>query len=217
MTPPGRKPADAASELFTRQTLACGSDVDDLLEQVADGRGGQPTDHQTHCVHCQAALREFSRLWAPVQQLADTPLAAPAGLADAVMNRIHKLVHDVWYTLQITDDGVVRVAARVVARLARAAAARVPGVYVAFGRSTHGRLAELVETATLRHRHPHAAIGVLGRTAVVDLALAVQYGQPIHDVARRVQHDVIRELRDTVSLTDVTVNVTVDDVTTPAR
>jgi hypothetical protein len=43
-------------------------------------------------------------------------------------------------------------------------------VRVALGRSTHSKLAELAEQASLKHRHPHAAVGVLGRTAVVDLA-----------------------------------------------
>ena len=40
--------------------LACGADVDELLEQAAEGRGGQLTSHQRGCPHCQAALREFS-------------------------------------------------------------------------------------------------------------------------------------------------------------
>jgi hypothetical protein len=41
--------------------------------------------------------------------------------------------------------------------------------------------------ATLGHRHPHAAVGVLGRTAVVDLAVAVTYNHPAHEVARDIQ------------------------------
>ena len=42
-----------------------------------------------------------------------------------------------------------------------------------------GRIARAGRKATLGHLHPHAAVGVLGRTAVLDLALAVQYGQPV--------------------------------------
>jgi hypothetical protein len=49
----------------------------------------------------------------------------------------------------------------------------IPGVRVALGHSTQGEIAALAEKATLGHRHPHAAVGVLGRTAVVDLAVAV--------------------------------------------
>jgi uncharacterized alkaline shock family protein YloU len=55
-------------------------------------------------------------------------------------------------------------------------------------------------------------VGVLGRTAVVDLAVAVSYGDPVHEVARDVQRQVIRTLREDVGLKTVVVNVTVDDV-----
>ena len=124
------------------------------------------------------------------------------------------LMADVWYSLQLTDSGQVRVAARVVASLARAAARTVPGVRVAFGRRSTGRTPHVVERATLGHSHPHAAVGVSGRTAVLDIALAVHYGRPLDAVAREVQRRVITELRANVGLKDVTVNVTVDDVVT---
>jgi uncharacterized alkaline shock family protein YloU len=75
-------------------------------------------------------------------------------------------------------------------------------------------MAGLVERATLRHRHPNAAVGVLGRTAVVDLAIAVDYGDQLDAVAREVQRRAVAELRSQVGLRDVTLNVTVDDVIT---
>jgi uncharacterized alkaline shock family protein YloU len=90
----------------------------------------------------------------------------------------------------------------------------VPGVRVAFGRSTHTIIGDAAEEAILRHRDPHAAVGVLGRTAVVDLAVAVQYGAPLDAVAREVQQRAIAALRTSAGLKDVTVNVNVDDVTT---
>ncbi len=192
--------------------LACGADVDDLLEQAADNRGTELNEHQSHCPHCQAALREFSRIWAPVRAQAAEPISIPQALTAAVQGQVRKLVADVWYTLQLTEGGQVRVAARVVAHIARAAARTVPGVRVAFGRSSQSRLARAVEKATLGHLHPHAAVGVLGRTAVLDLALAVQYGQPVNDIAHEVQQRVIADLQRTIGLTSVTVNVTVDDV-----
>jgi uncharacterized alkaline shock family protein YloU len=88
----------------------------------------------------------------------------------------------------------------------------IPGVRVAFGRSTEGKSAALAEKATLGHQHPHAAVGVLGRTAVVDLAVAVTYNGPAHQVARNIQRQVITTLRDQVGLQSVKVNVTVDDI-----
>jgi uncharacterized alkaline shock family protein YloU len=192
--------------------LACGAGIDELLEQAADGQAGQLTAHQSGCPHCQAALHEFSRVWEPVRRLAAEPVALPATLKAAVASQIRKLVSDVWHTLQLSEGGTIRIAARVVARIAREAARNTPGVRVAFGRSTHAKAAGAAETATLRHRHPHAAAGVLGRTAVVDLAIAVQYGAQVDEVAREVQRRAISELRARAGLKDVTVNVTVDDV-----
>ena len=130
------------------------------------------------------------------------------------MSQIRILVRDVWYTLQTTDMGGVRIAARIVARLARDAARMVPGVRVVLGRSPRSKLAALAERATFAHRYPDSAVGVLGRTAVVDLAVAVSYGDPVHEVARAVQRQVITSLRDSIGLQTVTVNVTIDDVLT---
>jgi uncharacterized alkaline shock family protein YloU len=130
------------------------------------------------------------------------------------MSRIRVLVRDVWYTLQTTELGTIRIAARIVAALARDSARMVPGVRVALGRSTHSRLAALAERASFGHRHPHAAVGVLGRTAVVDLAVAITYGDPAHAVARDIQQQVITTLRDRVGLQTVVVNVVVDDILT---
>jgi uncharacterized alkaline shock family protein YloU len=212
--PVSEQPADPAtvSSLLDAVTLPCGAEVDPLLEQVADGRAGDLDDHQRDCVHCQAAIAEFTALWAPVAAEAASPPAAPSGLTSAVMSQIRRLVSDVWYTLQTTELGTIRIAARIVATLARDSARLVPGVRVALGRSSHGQLAALAEQASLGHRHPDAAVGVLGRTAVVDLAVAVTYGDSAHEVARDIQRHVIAELRQTLGLQTVVVNVTVDDV-----
>ena len=203
---------DDLATLLQADTLACGHSVDEVFEQVADGRADRLTDHQRGCLHCQAAVAEFTRLWAPVQASTRAPVPAPAAIAGVVLDRVQRLVKDTWYTLELTDGGSVQIAARIVARIARDTARRVPGVRVALGRSSGGRLARLVEKATFGHLHPNAAVGVLGRTAVVDLAIAVTYGDVIDDVARAVQVNVQRELARAVGLKTVAVNVTVDDV-----
>ncbi len=204
--------AEAAVQLLDAVTLPCGAEVDPLLEQVADGRAADLDAHQRECVHCQAAIAEFTVLWVPVAETAARPVPAPPGLTAAVMSQIRLLAREVWYTLQTTDLGVIRIAARIVGILARDAARMVPGVRVALGRSTHSKVARLAERATFQHHHPHAAVGVLGRTAVVDLAVAVSYGAPVHDVARHIQRQVITTLRDEIGLQTVVVNVAVDDV-----
>jgi uncharacterized alkaline shock family protein YloU len=201
-----------ARQLLRAAELPCGADVDHLLEQVAEGRGPDWDAHQQQCVHCQAALGELITVWAPVTELAAAPVPAPPGLVTAVMSQIRTLVRDIWYTLQTTEFGAVRIAARVVAALARDSARMVPGVRVALGRSTQGTVATLAQRTTLGHRDPHSAVGVLGRTAVVDLAVAVSYGDPLHQIARDVQRHVIAALRDQAGLRSVTVNVTVDDI-----
>jgi len=201
-----------ARQLLSAAELPCGADVDLLLEQVAEGRGADRDAHQQRCVHCQAALGELIAVWAPVTELAAAPVPAPPGLVAGVMRQIRTLVRDIWYTLQSTEFGAVRIAARVVAALARDSARMVPGVRVALGRSTQGTIATLAERTTLAHRDPQSAVGVLGRTAVVDLAVAVSYGDPVHQIARDVQRHVIAALRDQAGLRSVTVNVTVDDI-----
>src|ERR687890_501069 len=114
MTEPSqaRRLLDSAS-----QRLACGAEVDQLLEQVADGDADRLTEHQRGCPHCQAAIAEFGRLWAPVHEYARQPVRLPQQLRAAVLKEVDRLVHDVWYTLQLTDTGAIRVAARVVAAI----------------------------------------------------------------------------------------------------
>jgi hypothetical protein len=173
MTDPGQPVHDVRQLLNgTTRYLACGAAIDELLEQAADGHAGQLTGHQRHCLHCQAALQEFSRVWAPVRRLAAEHVAVPATLKTAVASQIRKLIADVSYTLQLSDTGAIRIAAHVVATIAREAARTVPGVRAAFGRSTHSTTASPAGKATLRHHHPHAAAGVLGRTEALRMAIS---------------------------------------------
>ena len=207
------RPGDpAARRLLGASTLACGADMDLLLERVADGRGKDQDAHQQQCVHCQAALSEFTALWGPVAELAAAPVLPPPGLVAAVMSQMRALVRDVWYTLEITESGAIRIAARIVAALARDCAWMIPRVRVALGRSNAGPIAVLAEKATFGHRYPHAAVGVLGGTAIVDLTVAVTYNDPVHEVARDIHRQVTATLRDQVGRRSVTVNVTVDDI-----
>ena len=90
----------------------------------------------------------------------------------------------------------------------------VPGVRVAFGRGSHPEVSRPAEAATLAHRHPRAAAGVPGRTAVINLAVAAEYGRELDAIARDVQQRVTTELRDKAGLGDIQVNVTVDDIIT---
>lgn len=199
-------PRPAAGNVLRVGNLTCGADIDTLLEQVADGRGGQLTGHQQGCLYCQAAIGELTALWDPVRELAAVPVPPPPGLTAAVISQIRRVVRDVGYSLQITDGGAIRIAARVVAALARESASRVPGVCLALGRT-----ARAGNTLPGQPRARTAA-GVLGHTAVVDLAVAVNHDRPVHDVARNIQRQVAAALRNDLGLQAVTVNVTIDDI-----
>jgi uncharacterized alkaline shock family protein YloU len=209
--PTGPRPA-APGHLLNAGSLACGADVDTLLEQIADGHARQLTDHQRDCVHCQAAIGELNALWSPVRELAAAPVPSPPGLATAVIGRIRRLARDVGYTLEMTDGGAIRIAARIVAALARDSASRVPGVRLALGRTTHGPVSALAQDIMPADRRAGTAAGVLGRTAAVDLTIAVNYDRPVHHVARDIQKQVAAALRDELGLRAATVNVIIGDI-----
>jgi uncharacterized alkaline shock family protein YloU len=211
VTDPGQPGDDIQVLDSASRHLACGADADQLLEQAADGLAGELTAHQRSCPHCQAALREFSRIWEPVRSLAAQHVSLPAAVRTAVTRQVRRLTADAWCTLDLTEGGTIRIAARVVARIARDAGRQVAGVRVVFGRSTGARAAGRAEAATMHH-HPGGAVGVLGRTAVIELAVAAEYGQRLDAIARAVQQRAIVELRSKAGLTDVVVNVTIDDV-----
>jgi uncharacterized alkaline shock family protein YloU len=213
--PTGARSA-APSHLLNAGSLACGADVDTLLEQVADGHARQLTDHQRDCVHCRAAIGELDALWSPVRELAAAPVPSPPGLATAVIGRIRRLVRDVGCTLEMTDGGAIRIAARIVAALARDSASRVPGVRLALGRTTHGALSEFAQDIMPAKRRAGTAAGILGRTAVVDLTVAVNYDRPVHHVARDIQKQVAAALRNDLGLRAATVNVVIADILDPA-
>lgn len=190
--------------------LPCGRSWDDLLEQVATGSS---TDaHQSTCAHCRAALAELRRVWAPVQHLAAEPVQAPPNLVRKVMDQVRAAAQHRWHALLPAERGSTRVAARVVATLARLAAARVPGVRVALGRTTEPRAAGRAAAATARHDASGSAVAVAGGSTVVELALAAQYGAPMHELAERVRTAVVHDLGRLAGLQDVQVDVVIDDV-----
>ena len=206
------EPDHERGHLLGAGRLTCGAETDLLLEQVADGHAGQLTEHQRDCVHCRAALSELATLWNPVRELAAAPVSVPPGLTASVISRIRRLVRGAGYTLQINEGGVIRIAVRVVAALARASAGRVAGVRLALGRTGGSAVTTPAAAAPRGAGLIHTAAGALGRTAVVDLAVAVSYDRPARDVARDIQRHVAVALRRDLGLQNVTVNVTIADI-----
>jgi hypothetical protein len=71
--------------------LPCGTDLDALVAQVADGAPGDLA-HQAGCPHCQAALAELEELWSLVGRLAAERVEAPERIDAVVLGRIQRAI-----------------------------------------------------------------------------------------------------------------------------
>lgn len=207
----------------TAGRLPCGEDLDRLLEQVADQLPAVRPEHQAVCPHCRAALAELTVTFAPLRELAAEPVRAPGWLGEAVMARVRALARDPWHGTLPGSGGVTRIAAWVVAAIARRAAQHVPGVEAVFGRT---RVATVATPAPglpgdrpggpgASRRSRADGVGVAGRSVVVDLDVVATYGQPLDELASRVRRSVVRIVQALTGLDVVEVNVTVVDVRAP--
>jgi len=198
--------------------LACGCSLDDLLAQVADGADPADPEHQRACPHCRAALAELAELWAPVRTLEEEPPATPVGLDAKVMERVSAMATHAWHAVVPERDGVTRVAAWVVAVVARRAAQRVEG-----GRSVRGQAAppaaavaavraEWTTGPTAAQRAGAMGIGVAGRRVVVTVQLTVAPGHPLPQLAEDVRRSVVAGVGELTGLDVVEVDVHVADL-----
>ena len=203
---PGSRFGDAPGD----ERLPCGASVDELLADVVDDRAPRDPEHRRRCPHCRAALAELRDAWSPVADLAAEEVRAPAGLLDAVMARVRELSNP-WYASLPGPRGHTRVAARVVGVIARLAAESVPRVTLALGRGHTGSAASAAEIAGPAGETA-SDVGVAGTHVVVDVQIVVDYGAPIHEVARQVREQISRDLREHAGLMTAEVNVTVVDV-----
>lgn len=182
--------------------LPCARSRDELLDQVARGDAATLDTHQDHCVHCQAALAEFDRLWSPMRDLAAEEVDTPEAGIDAALARIRGAVEDTDYATLRGPQGTTRVAARVIVVAARHSAHEVPGVRVALSREltgTHDADSEI-------------QVGVAGTSTVIEITLAADYGRSLHQLAADVRRAVTERVRHLTDLEPVQVIVIVDDV-----
>jgi uncharacterized alkaline shock family protein YloU len=187
--------------------------VEELLDQVAGHAAPAHREHQRACRHCQATLAELTALWQPVRDLAAEDVQAPAHLLEAVMHRIRRLPHSTWHAVIPSDSGSgeTRIAARVVAAVARLAAESVPHVRVALGGSHPP--ADLGDSrGTGHHGETATDVAVAGTHVVIDVQIAVEHGVRIPDVATQVRAQITRHITAHTGLTAAAVNVIVTDV-----
>lgn len=193
--------------------LPCGEHVDDLLHQVIDGTPPRDPAHQAACPHCRATLTHLTELWAPVAEMAQEDVRAPAGLLQAVMAEVRTLARAGWSAVLYDEAGRTHIAARVVGAIARLAAESVPHVSLALG---DGRIATPAggntDQSAVAGLENATDIGLAGDRVVVDVQIAVDQGVPMLLVAQRVRDRITEHLHAQTGLTTTEVNVIVVDV-----
>jgi uncharacterized alkaline shock family protein YloU len=195
---------------MTDESLACGTELASLVDQVADGVPPERPAHQQTCPHCQAALQEINQLWSHVHELTREEIAIPSGIVERVVRRIVEELRAlgqlvpleavvprlVRHALLHGPKGTTRIADRVVAKLIARLVLDLPGV------SSLGRTGRAID------------VEISGLELTVDLRLVIAYGERIPDLAAKVRAAVIRKVETLTGLEVTEVNLTIDDIYT---
>ena len=108
------------------ERLPCGTELAELISQVAEGSPAADPAHQAECPHCRTCLRRVGDLWSDVRALADEPVRVPRGLLDEVMAYASGPTGAV--TLPDATRGRTQVSEAVLAGVARRIAQAIPAV-----------------------------------------------------------------------------------------
>lgn len=204
---------------ITAERLPCGTLFDVILEQVADDTPPSDPQHQSHCPHCRAALAELTDIWAPVRTLLDEPTPPLETLTGSVMERVVAIATHGWHAVLQENPGVTRIAAWVVAIIARRAAAGVPGVGNVRGQITP-MAASIVDVKaeydraqpTPGQRTQAAGIGVAGRRVVVAVSITADTDERLPALAQQIRSAVIAHVHALTGLEVIEVDVEVSDL-----
>jgi uncharacterized alkaline shock family protein YloU len=199
------------------ERLTCGRPVEDVVAQVAAGRGGERDGHQRRCPHCHAALAEYERLWAPLTELAADKPTAPDSIVETVLRRIRGAVEHMDYGVLESARGRTRISARVVVVIARESAQSVPGVRVALSKHIAGRTGDPSDirgdgAAVNPAGGAEVVAGVAGRSTAIEITLAADYGVDLHRLGEQVREAVAAEVRALTDLEPVQVTVIIEDI-----
>ena len=180
--------------MTTEERLPCGTRLEALLAQVAEGEPAADPAHQASCPYCQAALRRLERHWADVQALAREPVTVPEGLTARIMARVHALAEQVSDSVILgARRGETRVEHRAIRRYVQRLAAGAPGVAFAS--------AQLQPPDTAQ---PHRVD--------VTLRLVILFGPPAARVANGVREILARRIPRFTGAELGQVDITVADV-----
>ena len=180
------------------ERLPCGADLPTVLEQAFERPDAPLTGHQVRCVHCSAALAEYSRLFAPVRAAVAEVVLPPPDLLDAVLRQVRRLAGSPGWAVIAGSDGATRISTEVVVRAVRSTVDAVPGVRVSLVD------AEPRPTAGSPGPRPGArttgpvpaggiAVGTTGSTVAVEVTVAADYGTNLPALGR-VVNDRVREV-----------------------
>jgi uncharacterized alkaline shock family protein YloU len=164
-------------------------------------------------------LTELADLWAPVGRLTAEYVTAPPTLTGTIMERVHAIAAHGWHAVLTGHSGVLRVAAWVVAVIARRAAADVPGVGTVHGQVTPpaaalGRVRAEYPPARPSHaqRVAAAGVGVAGQGVVVRIAVTAAIGTPLPAMAEQIRHRVKTEVSTMTGLRVAAVDVEITEL-----
>lgn len=200
----------AGEEPAGEERLSCGRLADDILAQVAEGRGAERDTHQQRCPHCQAALAEYERLWAPVRDVAAQRVSAPDSIVESALRRIRGAVEHADYGVLQSPQGLTRISARVVVVVARETAQGVPGVRVALSKHVAGPGGPY--TIGRNSGGAEVTAGLAGQSTAIEITLAADYGLDLQDLGERVRREVSARVRTLTDLEPVQVTVIIDEV-----
>jgi uncharacterized alkaline shock family protein YloU len=192
----------------TDESLACGTKLASLVDQVADRLPPERPEHQETCPHCQSTLQEINQLWSHVRELAREEITIPGGIVEQVIHRIVEELRAlgrlvpldavvprmVRHALLHGPSGTTRIADRVVAKLIARLVLDLPNV------RSLGRAGRAID------------VQITGLEVAVDLRLIVSYGSRIPDVAAKVRAAVIRRVEALTGLEVGEVNIAVEGV-----
>lgn len=194
------------------QRLPCGQRVEDVLAQVAADRAAERNAHQRDCLHCQAALAEYDRLWSPVRDLAAEHVTGPDSIVETALARIRGAVEHADYGVLDSGQGRTLIAARVVVVAARETARAVPGVRVALSRHLVGRAGGDAAIGPDGRGDTEVSAAMAGRSTAIEITVAADYGIDLRRLGERIRAEVIARVRALTDLEPVHVTVIIDDV-----
>lgn len=116
----------------------------------------------------------------------------------------------------VTSQGRTSIADGVVAKIAGIATREVDGVYAVGGGAARA-MGAVREAFAGKHHAQGVSVEVGERQAAVDVAVVVEYGRSIADVADGIRRNVIRSIERMTGLEVTEVNVDVTDIYIPGE